>query len=124
MALVVASSGEEDVQPERVDTPVLLAMPAARDVRAWGKQYITDAMREWGFPARVAYAEAVYNVLGWIGLDKAPLLKAVWSAMEPDEGPEFRASFLAVFAVPFWPLVRQLEMQDADNMKQMLPRAP
>ena len=103
MAIVIASSDSED------STASAMAPPLPSSVRAWGKQYIMDAMRERGFPKHVAYSTAVGHFAEWLGLQGAPLLRAVWSSMEPEEGPEFCASFEVIFGQPFWPLVMHLE---------------
>ena len=86
-----------------------LVSPAPAAIRIWGKQYMMDAMREHGFPVRIAYATAVGHYAEWMGLKGAPLFRAVWQAMEPAEGPEFCASFETIFGYPFWPLVHPLE---------------
>ena len=108
MAIIVASS---DTEAE--DSPMTsYRFPAPAAVRMWGKQYMMDAMREHGFPVRIAYSTAVGHCAEWMGLKGAPLLRAVWQAMEPAEGPEFCASFEKIFGSPFWPLVHHLEGED------------
>ena len=108
MAIIVASS---DTEAE--DSPMTsYRFPAPGAVRMWGKQYMMDAMREHGFPVRIAYSTAVGHCAEWMGLKGAPLLRAVWQAMEPAEGPEFCASFEKIFGSPFWPLVHHLEGED------------
>ena len=108
MAIIVASS---DTEAE--DSPMTsYRCPAPAAIRQWGKQYMMDAMREHGFPARIAYSTAVGHCAEWMGLKGAPLLRAVWQAMEPAEGPEFCASFEKIFGNPFWPLVHHLEGED------------
>ena len=108
MAIVLASS---DTEAE--DSPMTsYRCPAPAAVRQWGKKYIMDAMREHGFPARIAYTTAVGHCAEWMGLEGAPLLRAVWQAMERAEGPEFCASFDKIFGSPFWPLVHHLEGED------------
>ena len=103
MAIIVSSSDTED-------SPMTSYMsPAPAAIRIWGKQYMMDAMREHGFPVRIAYSTAVGHYSQWMGLKGAPLLRAVWQAMEPAEGPEFCASFEKIFGRPFWPLVHHLE---------------
>ena len=108
MAIVVASSDAEDLPMTS------LISPAPVEIRRWGKQYTIDAMHERGFPRRVAYSTAVGYYAEWIGLQGAPLLRAIWQAMEPSEGPEFCASFAAVFECPFWQLVYHLESEDEE----------
>ena len=109
MAIAVASSDAEDLPM------ISLISPAPVEVRRWGKQYMIDAMRERGFPVRIAYSTAVGCYAEWIGLKGAPLLRAIWQAMEPSEGPEFCASFEAVFESPFWQLVHHLESEDEES---------
>ena len=92
MAVVIASSDAEDMS----DASMPL-QPSSADIRAWGKRYIIDAMHERGFPSKVAYSTAINYTLEWI--------RAVWHAMEPEEGPQFRASFKAIFEHFFWDLV-------------------
>ena len=109
MAIVVASSDAEDLPM------ISLISPAPVAVRRWGKQYMIDAMREQGFPMRIAYSTAVGYYAEWMGLKGAPLLRAIWQAMEPSEGPEFCASFEAIFECPFWQLVHHLESEDEES---------
>ena len=65
---------------------------------------------------KVAYSTAITHTLDWMGLEGAPLLRAVWHSMEPEEGPQFRASFKAIFGLSFWDLVDELEESDDESL--------
>ena len=77
------------------------------------KRYILDAMKDDGFPKDVRHLEATQVSLGWLALDKAALLRVVWEAQKPREGPDFTASFRAVFGLDFWAVGKRLEAEDA-----------
>ena len=95
MAIVVASSDAED------SAAFAMAPPLPASVRAWGKQYMVSGVSP--------------NTWLFMGLQGAPLLRAVWLSMEPEKGPEFCASFEVIFGQPFWPLVMHLEESQGDT---------
>ena len=108
MAIIVASS---DTEAE--DSPMTSYWcPAPAAVRMWGKQYMMDAMREHGFPVRVAYSTAVGHYAEWMGLKGAPLLRAVWQQWNQQKDPNFAHPLKNFFGSPFWPLVHHLEGDD------------
>ena len=108
MAIVIASSDADDMS----DASMPL-QPSSADICAWGKRYIIDAMHE---RKKVAYSTAINYTLEWMGLDGAPLLRAVWRAVEPEEGPQFRASFRAIFGYSFLDLVDQWEESEDESL--------
>ena len=71
-------------------------------------QYIIDAMREHGFPEEVAIEHARNVWRSWLDLQGHHLLQAIWNAQEPKDGPEFAASFMAIFERDFLDLLGSL----------------